>query len=101
MQCNSGKFQLGQIEFLTANREGINATLCLHAILFVGVGGFAVAYKAIVTSSDRSTSLGMFILLVYMFILPVYVYITSIFLYYYCMFILLVYVYITIVCLYY
>jgi len=27
MQCNSKKFQLGQIEFLTENREGINATL--------------------------------------------------------------------------
>jgi len=26
MECNSEKFQLGQIEFLTKNREGINAT---------------------------------------------------------------------------
>jgi len=26
LQCNSEKFQLGQIEFLTENREGINAT---------------------------------------------------------------------------
>jgi len=26
MQCNSEKFQPGQIEFLTGNREGINAT---------------------------------------------------------------------------
>jgi len=29
MQCNSEKFQLNQIEFLTKNREGINATLHL------------------------------------------------------------------------
>jgi len=29
MQCNSEKFQPGQIEILTENREGINATLCL------------------------------------------------------------------------
>jgi len=27
MQCNSEKFQPGQIEILTENREGINATL--------------------------------------------------------------------------
>jgi len=27
MQCNSEKFQPGQIEFLTENREGIKATL--------------------------------------------------------------------------
>jgi len=27
MQCNSVKFQLDQIELLTENREGINATL--------------------------------------------------------------------------
>jgi len=27
MQCNSEKFQPGQIEFLTRNREGIKATL--------------------------------------------------------------------------
>jgi len=27
MQCNTEKIQLGQIEFLTENREGINATL--------------------------------------------------------------------------
>jgi len=26
MQCNSEKFQPGQIAFLTENREGINAT---------------------------------------------------------------------------
>jgi len=26
MQCNSEKFQPGQIEILTENREGINAT---------------------------------------------------------------------------
>jgi len=31
MQCNSEKFQPGQIAILTENREGINATLHLVA----------------------------------------------------------------------
>jgi len=30
MQCNSEKFQPGQIEILTENREGINATSVLQ-----------------------------------------------------------------------
>jgi len=33
MQCNSEKFQPGQIEFLTKNREGIKATLITQNIL--------------------------------------------------------------------
>jgi len=40
MQCNSEKFQPGQIEFLTENREGINETLetlmKLHMYNFIG-----------------------------------------------------------------
>jgi len=32
MQCNSEKFQPGQIEFLTENREGIKATLYIRTI---------------------------------------------------------------------
>jgi len=30
MQCNLEKFQFGQIEFLTENREGIKATLLIQ-----------------------------------------------------------------------
>jgi len=34
MQCNSEKFQLGHIEFLTENHEGINATSeCTDSLL--------------------------------------------------------------------
>jgi len=36
MQCNLEKFQHGQIEFLTENREGIKATLLTSPMAFTG-----------------------------------------------------------------
>jgi len=54
MQCISDKFQLGQIAFLTENREGINATLELkQQVRFTNTGFSLTCYKHKISAQNN------------------------------------------------